>query len=262
MEANALEQFLILAKQAKGRAAVVLVQQAISSPSLYHFGELLEHENIAAIAATPDGKPWHDLLQIFAYGTFPDYRARQGSLPPLDEAAALKLKQLTVVSLAAQNKVIPYAALLRDLELQDTRTVEDVIIEGMYAGLYKGKLDQKKKEFQLHETAGRDCRPGQIDDMIATLQAWCQAAENISGELADKITYANDAQEAEAARVKEMQARVEDVKKSLQSAHGDMDAAAPGAGHAESMETDDPVSRPKSKLKTKHPSAALPGARH
>lgn len=252
MEANALEQFLILAKQAKGRAAVALVQQAISSPALYHFGELLDHENIAALAETADGKPWHELLQIFAYGTFPEYRARQASLPPLDEAAALKLKQLTVVSLAAQNKVIPYASLLRDLELTDTRTVEDVIIEGMYAGLYKGKLDQKKKEFQLHETAGRDCRPGQIEEMIATLQAWCQAADNISGELADKITYANASQEAEAARVKELQGRVEDVKKSLQSVQGELDGA-PGAGHSESMETDDPVSRPKSKLKTKHP---------
>jgi len=27
--------------------------------------------------------------------------------------------------------------------------VEDVIIEGMYAGLFKGKLDQKKKELQV-----------------------------------------------------------------------------------------------------------------
>ena len=124
-------------------------------------------------------------------------------------------------------QVIPYSTLLRELELLDTRTLEDLIIEGMYAGLFKvpvqtlnshgenaidftqvcmltcmcsqGKLDQKKQEFQVapapasprssapdscrhraadpllptlqvHDTAGRDCRPGQMEDMIATLQ--------------------------------------------------------------------------------------------
>lgn len=55
--------------------------------------------------------------------------------------------------------------------------------------LNQGKLDQKKQEFQVHpfalnylpgqavtvfrqvhDTAGRDCRPGQMEDMIATLQ--------------------------------------------------------------------------------------------
>jgi hypothetical protein len=60
-----------------------------------------------------------------------------------------------------ESQVIPYEALLRELELSDTRTVEDVIIEGMYAGLFKGKLDQKKKQLQVHETAGRDCKRGQ-----------------------------------------------------------------------------------------------------
>ena len=74
-------------------------------------------------------------------------------------------------------QVIPYSTLLRELELLDTRTLEDLIIEGMYAGLFKvpvqtlnshgenaidftqvcmltcmcsqGKLDQKKQEFQV-----------------------------------------------------------------------------------------------------------------
>ena len=36
-----------------------------------------------------------------------------------------------------KKQVIPYATLLRELELSDTRTLEDLIIEGMYAGLFK-----------------------------------------------------------------------------------------------------------------------------
>ena len=49
-------QYLILANGARGRAGVALIQQAISNPQLFHFGELIDHENIAALdgaLATP-----------------------------------------------------------------------------------------------------------------------------------------------------------------------------------------------------------------
>ena len=42
-------QYLILANGARGRAGVALIQQAISNPQLFHFGELIDHENIAAL---------------------------------------------------------------------------------------------------------------------------------------------------------------------------------------------------------------------
>jgi COP9 signalosome complex subunit 7 len=86
--------------------------QAISHPNLYHFGELLDHENIAELGKNSETAPWLQpvccslttSLTCAAYGTYAEYRA-SSSLPPIDEAQALKLKQLTVVSLAAENKV-------------------------------------------------------------------------------------------------------------------------------------------------------------
>lgn len=45
-------QYLILANGARGRAAVALIQQAIANPHLFHFGELIDHENIAALDGT------------------------------------------------------------------------------------------------------------------------------------------------------------------------------------------------------------------
>jgi len=176
MEDTALEQYLILANGARGRAAVALVQQAISNPHLFHFGELIDHENIAALDGSAETKGWLDLLKIFAFGTYAEYKANSANLPPLDDAQALKLKQLTVVSLACDSKVIPYDVLLTALELKDTRTLEDCIIEGMYAGLFGGKLDQKTKEFHVTETAGRDSKPGELSEMISVLKAWVEAA--------------------------------------------------------------------------------------
>mmetsp|Transcript_11994 Transcript_11994/g.31117 ORF Transcript_11994/g.31117 Transcript_11994/m.31117 type:complete len:263 (-) Transcript_11994:76-864(-) len=261
LDNSSLEQYLILSKSAKGRAACALIQQAIANPSCFHFGELLDQANISSLDQAPDTKPFLDLLRIFAYGTYADYLQGQAAFPKLEEPQVAKLRMLTVVSLAAENRVINYATLLRDLGLSDTRTLEDLIIEGVYVGLFSGKLDQKRQEFQVEDTAGRDCKPGQLAEMIATLQAWVGASEDISKQLADKISFAEKSQEREAARVERFAARVEDVKKSIQMHGAEMDGG-PVPGHSDmSMDMDD-VSRPKSRPKTKHPSASHASGRH
>ena len=43
---NPLEQFVLLAKNAKGAAAVELIKQALEAPGVYVFGELLDMANI------------------------------------------------------------------------------------------------------------------------------------------------------------------------------------------------------------------------
>ena len=47
---NPLEQFVLLAKNAKGAAAVELVKQVLEAPGVYVFGELLDMENIQAVS--------------------------------------------------------------------------------------------------------------------------------------------------------------------------------------------------------------------
>ena len=43
---NPLEQFMLLAKTAKGAAAVELIKQVLEAPGVYVFGELLDMPNI------------------------------------------------------------------------------------------------------------------------------------------------------------------------------------------------------------------------
>jgi len=59
-----------------------------------------------------------DLLRLFAYGTFQDYKRASSSLPSLSEFETTKLKQLTIVSLAAQSKTLHYATLMKELEMR------------------------------------------------------------------------------------------------------------------------------------------------
>ena len=59
--------------------------------------------------------PALELLKLFAYGTWMDYKASESSLPALSAEQTKKLKKLTVVSLASQRKNVAYNVLMREL---------------------------------------------------------------------------------------------------------------------------------------------------
>ena len=68
-----LQQFLLLAKTARGPAAVELVKQALSASGVYVFGELLETECVKDLSSESNNG-YVTLLEIFAYGTYSDYK--------------------------------------------------------------------------------------------------------------------------------------------------------------------------------------------
>ena len=69
----ALEQFCLLAKSLTGRAVVGIIQQTLNSKRIYVFGELLAMPNVQALRAT-EHAPHLELLEIFAYGSYSEYR--------------------------------------------------------------------------------------------------------------------------------------------------------------------------------------------
>jgi len=142
----ALQTYVSLAKNAKGKAAAAVIQQALSAPNVYVFGELMEMPGVQGLAGTEDA-PYFELLKIFAYGSYADYKSKVSQLPQLSKMQQRKLQQLSIVSLAATSKVIPYSVLQRDLDIQELRELEDLIIDSIYQGLIHGKLDQKQKNF-------------------------------------------------------------------------------------------------------------------
>lgn len=71
-----LEQFLLLAKTARGASAVVqLICQTLEAPGIYVFGELLEVECVKELSSTgQEGANYVKLLELFAYGTYGEYK--------------------------------------------------------------------------------------------------------------------------------------------------------------------------------------------
>lgn len=72
---NALAPYLALAKSATSpRAAADLITQATSAQNTYVFAELLQQPNIQALQGNEQFGSSFELLKIFAWGTWEDYK--------------------------------------------------------------------------------------------------------------------------------------------------------------------------------------------
>ncbi|EIW65085.1 uncharacterized protein TRAVEDRAFT_109231 [Trametes versicolor FP-101664 SS1] len=183
-----LEPFLLMSKAAKGAAAAKLIQDATSAPGVFVFGELLDLPNIQELATHETHSRFYSLLQLFAYKTYADYIQHKDSLPPLNDAQTIKLKQLTLVSLAQDSRILPYNELLRVLDMPTVRDLEDLIIDAIYLDIVRGKLDQKEGQFEIEYTMGRDLEPGKLEQLLVSLQNWASTTAAVLATLDNKLS--------------------------------------------------------------------------
>ncbi|KAL6877046.1 hypothetical protein J3F83DRAFT_434968 [Trichoderma novae-zelandiae] len=181
---NALEPFLALSKSATShRAAADLVTRATSAPNTFFFTELLQTPQIQALASSPEFAPYLTLLQIFSYGSYGTYNAT-ADLPALNDTQTLKLRQLSLISLASDRSSLSYDALQKALGLGSAREVEDLVITAVYAGLLHATLDPARQTVQVTSVAPlRDLAPGTIPDMVSALQNWAGRCRSTYGDL-------------------------------------------------------------------------------
>ncbi|KNC55996.1 COP9 signalosome complex subunit 7a [Thecamonas trahens ATCC 50062] len=188
-----LEVYTLQAKKATPRMVRDLVTKALDDAEVFVFGELLALPSVQALEET-EHKPYLDLLHIFAYGNLTQYRtsADELSLPQLSEAQLRKLRQLTLVSLAAASPTITYDDIKAALEMTETRAMEDLIIECIYASLLVGKFDQANSVLVIEACMGRDMRPAELPETIGHLEAWIARANVVLGDLSVAATTAAD----------------------------------------------------------------------
>ncbi|KAF5469970.1 hypothetical protein F2P56_010524 [Juglans regia] len=214
-QADLIDHFVKQASALQGSALGPLVAEATSHPSLFAFSEILTVPSVLQVEGTTNSV-YLDMLRLFAHGTWSDYKRISGHLPQLVPEQILKLKQLTVLTLAETNKVLPYDQLMKELDVTNVRELEDFLInECMYAGIVRGKLDQLRRCFEVQFAAGRDLRPGQLGSMIQTLSNWLATSDNLLLSIQEKIKWADSMGELDKKHRKEVEDRVEEVKKSL-----------------------------------------------
>lgn len=173
-----LNQFCILASKQKGRACAALIQQVISNKKIHNFGELLSMSSVKQLNdKDSEYISYYKTLELFAYGKYSDYINNKDVFLELNDNQIFKLKQLSIVSLAEKDRDITYELLQNELDINDIRILEDLIIDTIYAGLIKGKLNQSNKILRIIDTIRRDVNPNQLGEIITYLQIW---QENVS----------------------------------------------------------------------------------
>ncbi|XP_038709618.1 COP9 signalosome complex subunit 7-like isoform X3 [Tripterygium wilfordii] len=272
-QAELIDHFVKKALVNKGSALAPVIVEATSHPSLFAFSEILSVPTVIELEGT-ESSVLLDVLRLFAHGTWSDYKKVRllpsvndalpsraalckhyniSRLPPLVPDQILKLKQLTVLTLAETNKVLPYDQLMQEIDVRNVRELEDFLInECMYAGVVRAKLNQLRRCFEIQFAAGRDLRPGQLGSMIETLSNWLTTSDNLLVSIKEKIKWADNRSELDKKHRKDIEDRVEDVKKSL-AIKADMDFR----GHDENfsepggvMDYEEDRSRPK---RRRHP---------
>uniref|UniRef100_A0A7N0ZUH4 PCI domain-containing protein n=1 Tax=Kalanchoe fedtschenkoi TaxID=63787 RepID=A0A7N0ZUH4_KALFE len=214
-QADLIDHYVKQASSLQGSSLPILILEATSNPSLFAFSEILAVPTIAQLEGTGQSV-YLNMLRLFAYGTWSDYKKNSASLLQLVPEQVLKLKQLTVLSMAETGKVLPYDQLMQELDVTNVRELEDFLInECMYAGIVRGKLDQLRRCFEVQFAAGRDMRPGQLGNMTHILSSWLATSDNLLLSIQEKIKWADTMSELDKKQKKDYEDKVEEAKKLL-----------------------------------------------
>ncbi|MFS8022947.1 putative proteasome component (PCI) domain-containing protein [Helianthus anomalus] len=193
----------------------MLFRSVVASSVIFFFFLSSDQSITVQLQGTEDSK-YLDLLQMFAHGTWSQYNSNASKLPQLMPEQVLKLKQLTMLTLAEANKVLPYDVLMHELDVVNVRELEDFLInECMYVGIVRGKLDQQRRFFEVQFAAGRDLRPGQLGNMIHTLSDWLGTSDGLLITIQEKIKWADSMSELDKKHKKENVEMLEEAKNAL-----------------------------------------------
>lgn len=229
-----LEQFVLLAKGAKGQACAELIKQVLEAPGVHVFGELLEMPNIKELETGPYTTHFKT-LNLFAYGTYKEYLENKSEYLDLTPAQCKKLQHLTIATLATQEKCIPYSVLLKELDIKNVRDLEDLIIEAIYADIIHGKLDQECKRVEVDVALGRDARLEDASAIADVLADWCNACEAVLNSVDRHIQRANHHKQRAIRHHQGIEQEIIYIKKTLKTQAESEESASAGGSETHSV---------------------------
>jgi COP9 signalosome complex subunit 7 len=163
-------------EQVRGKppaAVSVVLKQALGRPSVYFYGQLLHQAEVQALASQPVHCALLDVLQLFTYGTLADLHTLKPEARELVTPGMItKLKRLTLVSLAHQDRRLSYDKLFKTLDVADGRELEDLIIDAITEGLLAGRIDQQNRTLEVSFAASRDVKLADVAQLKSALASW------------------------------------------------------------------------------------------
>ncbi|XP_002155181.1 COP9 signalosome complex subunit 7b [Hydra vulgaris] len=212
-----MQPFLLLAKSSHGAALSRLIQQVTELPGIYKFGELLQMPNVVELSNNELFKKDWKLLNLFAFGTFMSYSANKECFPELNSNQITKLKLLSLATLASKSKYVSYDEIKTEISLTNTRYLEDLIIEAIYANIIQGKLNQQDQRLEVDFVIGRDIQPEKVDYIVTILDNWCKGCSNAIVSLEKLTEHANNMKDTKLQQRKVTEKEIDEVKNFLKT---------------------------------------------
>uniref|UniRef100_A0A672HI66 PCI domain-containing protein n=1 Tax=Salarias fasciatus TaxID=181472 RepID=A0A672HI66_SALFA len=215
-----VEQLLSLS----GSALAQAVSSLLETPGLYVFSDILELPNVRELENGPHA-PVYQLLNLFAYGTYCDYKGIA----------------LACVGVFSSRQCLPYSLLLQQLELKNVRELEDLLIEAVYCDIIQGKLDQRNQQVEVDCSVGRDLGPNELPNIINTLQEWCTGCEAVLCGIEEQVSRANQYRESQLKVKVQVETEVSNLQKTLKASAASPSSGPAPAGAASNQDADQPA---------------------
>lgn len=159
-------------EQVQGKPAATVaavVKQALGRANVYFYGQLYNRPEVQALK----GQPVFEVLTVFTYGTLADLDGLSAAAKEIISAnMTAKLRRLTLVTLAGQNRRLSYEQLFRSLGVQDGRELEDIVIDAATEGLINARIDQAQRTVEVAYAACRDVRREDVGRLKKALLQW------------------------------------------------------------------------------------------
>ncbi|KAK9477649.1 hypothetical protein V1514DRAFT_333481 [Lipomyces japonicus] len=210
-------------------AAVDIVTRATTAPDVFSFGFLFLHPALTHhLRSTADSARHHELLRIFAAGTWQDYvdligrdddddDDHEDQLPRLTDAQEKKLKQLTLVTLAGKSHALAYDELLAALHLPDLTALAGLVVSCVYANLLTATLDTRHQVVRVTRVnAGRDVVDNQaVSRLQQVITTWAGACASTIDDLNSQVRIVREKVVRQASDVREYNRQVEAINKQI-----------------------------------------------
>jgi len=158
--------------------ACIAVGEVLGNPNVFQFDDYVELDAIKALKNDSANANVHALLELFSCSDLKAfiefYSKNEAVLKKLElnkEACVLKMRLLTLCSLANRQVSISYSEIAACLEV-DEAEVESWAIKAMQAKLMDGRLDQMERTLVVNHCAARLFSQAQWATMRGKLVGW------------------------------------------------------------------------------------------
>ncbi|EYE92757.1 uncharacterized protein EURHEDRAFT_415122 [Aspergillus ruber CBS 135680] len=192
---EALQSFIHLANSNSAtspRFIAKIINDATSNPQTYVFAELLETPAIQSLRSkeTPEEyQGYLTLLEIFAWGAWKDYQSTP-NLPELNQDQILKLRLLSLLSLAPTIKPLTYESLMDALSIPTPAELESLVTKAIYSSLMTARLSPASDPPTVNVTSVaplRDVKPQSLLSMILILTEWESRCGSVISDIEAEI---------------------------------------------------------------------------